>query len=442
MFVDKEKCLGCGVCVQYCPVGVIELKGSVAEIDVEECVECFNCYRNEICPVYAITPSPLEWPRSIRRALSDPQTLYSDSSLPSRMPGTGEYGAVQSNPSDLVWVAIEVGRPHLGTRLHDAEKVAMEAAGSGMSFAPESPLAGLMVDRRTGKMKEDVLNERVLTAVLEGTVRHEKLEGFLNSLEKAGQEIATVMSVSVSVPVRENHPLGLDEILRAQKTGVSNIGRIDLGPERAIREMTHTLHRAAPHGPGNQEFLLTGMASSGDALKGTKERLVKLIEICEAHGAVNFGDTQEGNIFSLILKRTLFRRMGDGAVVGALFDRMDSFQTALEKIKEEALGVALQLTGDIGELMEVCKRVGMTPQRITRSLGIKGRKEKLPSEDTLNIVGLCGHGFVPEAMVRGAVEGIRKQTTTLEKEVTKMAKCCLCGCFNPAQARRVLESMI
>ncbi len=440
MFVDKEKCLGCAVCVQYCPVGAIELKGSVAEIDIEGCVECFNCYRNEICPVYAITPSQLEWPRSIRRTLSDPQTLHSDSNLPIRV--ADEEGSTQSNAPGLVWVAIEVGRPNLGTRLLDAEKVAMGVAGGGMRFNPESPLAGLMLDRQTGKMKEDVLNERVLTAVLEGTVSHEKLEGFLNSLEETGHQIATVMSVSLSVPVSEEPSLRMGEILKAKKIEVSRIGKIDLGLERAIREMTHTLHRATCHGAGNQEFLLTGMASRGGVLKGTKEKLVKLVEICEAHGAVNFGDTQEGNIFSLILKRTLLKRMGDGAIVGALFDHRENFQVALQKIKEEDLGVSLQLTGDIEEMMGICKRIGMTPRRITRSLGITGQREKLPSEDTLSLITLCGHGFVPEGMVRGAVEGIRKQTTTLEKEVTKMAKCCLCGCFNPAQARRVLESMI
>ena len=157
---------------------------------------------------------------------------------------------------------------------------------------------------------------------------------------------------------------------------------------------------------------------------------------------MNFGDTQEGNIFSLILKRTLIRRMGDGAIVGALFDHMENFQMALKKVKEEDLGVSLQLTGDIEEMTEICKKSGMFPQRVTRSLGIKGRKEKLPSEDTLKIMTLCGHGLVPEAMVRAAVEGIRKQNTTVEKEVTKMAKCCLCGCFNPAHAKMVLESMI
>jgi hypothetical protein len=206
--------------------------------------------------------------------------------------------------------------------------------------------------------------------------------------------------------------------------------------------MTHTLHRATHHEPGNQELLLTGMASSGGVLKGTKDKLVKLLEICEAHGAVNFGDTQEGNIFSLILKRTLIRRMGDGAIVGVSFDQMENFQMALKKIKEEDLGVSLQLTGDIDEVTEICKRIGMMPQRITRSLGVIGRREKLPSEDTLNIMTLCGHGFVPEAMVRAAVEGIRKQNTTVEKEVIKMAKCCLCGCFNPGHAKMVLESMV
>jgi Uncharacterized Fe-S center protein len=50
--VDKEKCLGCGQCVDVCPVGAIKLEDGKAVIS-DECLECGAC--ESTCPVGAIS---------------------------------------------------------------------------------------------------------------------------------------------------------------------------------------------------------------------------------------------------------------------------------------------------------------------------------------------------------------------------------------------------
>lgn len=52
--VDKEKCTGCGACVEVCPVNAIKIEKDKAVIN-DECVECGVCV-NE-CPNEAITIS-------------------------------------------------------------------------------------------------------------------------------------------------------------------------------------------------------------------------------------------------------------------------------------------------------------------------------------------------------------------------------------------------
>jgi ferredoxin len=52
--VDGEACVGCGMCVDVCPRGVLALDAKVARIqDLDACIECGACARN--CPVEAIT---------------------------------------------------------------------------------------------------------------------------------------------------------------------------------------------------------------------------------------------------------------------------------------------------------------------------------------------------------------------------------------------------
>ena len=52
--VDVDKCVGCGECVDVCPVEVYELQdGKAVAVHEEECLGCESCV--EVCEADAIT---------------------------------------------------------------------------------------------------------------------------------------------------------------------------------------------------------------------------------------------------------------------------------------------------------------------------------------------------------------------------------------------------
>ncbi len=48
--IDREKCEGCGACVDPCPARLLEMVDGKADVtgDPAECMGCFSCV--EICP--------------------------------------------------------------------------------------------------------------------------------------------------------------------------------------------------------------------------------------------------------------------------------------------------------------------------------------------------------------------------------------------------------
>ncbi|MGQ9571373.1 MAG: indolepyruvate ferredoxin oxidoreductase subunit alpha [Thermodesulfovibrionales bacterium] len=51
--VDIEKCIGCGICVDVCPVNAIKMENRKAHILEDLCTDCSLCVGK--CPVGALT---------------------------------------------------------------------------------------------------------------------------------------------------------------------------------------------------------------------------------------------------------------------------------------------------------------------------------------------------------------------------------------------------
>ena len=197
MIVD-ETCISCGSCIPFCPMGAISLGSETAEIDQDACVECNACVRSEACSTDSLIIPELTWPRSIRRSFSDPAPQHGMTGIPGR--GTeemktndvaGRYGVGEAG------LALDIGRPGVGTYLRDVEKIYQKLVNLGITFEEKNPLTALLKEEDRGAFKEEVLNEKVLSIIIEFKVSSSRLEEVLQVLEKCAAEVDTVFSVGL-----------------------------------------------------------------------------------------------------------------------------------------------------------------------------------------------------------------------------------------------------
>jgi len=67
----------------------------------------------------------------------------------------------------------------------------------GYELAEENPVTHFMSDRKTGKLREDVLNEKAVSAIIEGKCTLEKLPEVLEALKRAAEKVDTVFTVEI-----------------------------------------------------------------------------------------------------------------------------------------------------------------------------------------------------------------------------------------------------
>lgn len=265
MDIDTTKCVGCGNCHIICTMGAISLDADGRSVvNQDECVECSTCYRvlknegywvwfvrairkvlsffhlghlsdTDLCPTGALTPPELTWPRNLRAQFSNPSVVHPGTGVPAR--GTDEIksndvtGRLRRGEAGLV---VEIGRPGIGACFRDVEKVAMALAPLEPVFEPENPVTELIADLKTGRMKAEILNEKVLSAIIELKIGLEKVPALLSVLEKVQHEIDTVISVGVASRCLPDGTIPNEEWVQKAGYALSPNGKTNLGMGRPL----------------------------------------------------------------------------------------------------------------------------------------------------------------------------------------------------------------
>ncbi len=235
MQIDPDLCIGCGQCLPYCPVNAITLEEDISQIDLDECAECGNCLRNAHCPVDAIYQQDLAWPRIVRSILSDVLTIAVESGISGR--GTEEMKTNEVTGRfkfGFAGIAIEVGRPVLGARLYDVEKIAQAVASLNVEFEKNNPVTSMMSDPKTGKFKNELINEKVLSAIIEFVVKLEQLPELFRILEKVAAKIETVFSLDVATRICSDGRVPTSPYIEGAGLWIAPNGKTNVGLGRPL----------------------------------------------------------------------------------------------------------------------------------------------------------------------------------------------------------------
>ncbi len=233
----EEACTGCALCVPYCPMNAIasEGKARTVQIDPDECAECGVCFRANVCPVDALVEEAHPWPRSVRSAFSNPLVVHKDTRVPGRGTEESKTNEVTGQfRKGFIGVTAEMGRPGVGVRFRDVEKVTMALARAKVVFAPNNPVTHLMTNKTTGKLNDDILNEKVCSAMIETTSPIGNLPNVIQELRKAAPKIDSVFSLTFSSRLDEDGTAPCERILEDLNVPLYINGKINIGLGRPL----------------------------------------------------------------------------------------------------------------------------------------------------------------------------------------------------------------
>lgn len=244
MRIDPEKCTACAQCPDYCPVTCIFEGDGIYIIDENECVECGVCLRDSGCPTVAIymPEESNRYPRSIRAAFSDPGVQYPEELFPDLRQGGRGTEEMKTNdvtgnfPHGEFGMALEFGRPGVGTRLKEVEKVTTLLTSLGVRFEDSNALYFLLEDPEKGTLKEELAKEKVLSIIVEFTIPEAMLERVVAELSEALKTVDTVVSWGLVTRFEEDGSLPVTGCLEKLGFKVRPNAKVNMGMGRPLIE--------------------------------------------------------------------------------------------------------------------------------------------------------------------------------------------------------------
>lgn len=240
VLIDQERCIGCGICIPYCPRNAIKLDPKIkkAYIVAEECVECGTCTRIVMCPRDAIVDVIEGYVREIKAQFSNPYVLHPSTGIPGR-------GTEEMKTNDVtgrfkkgeVGFAIDIGRPFVGVTFAEISRFIKTLNTVGVIWERANPILYLLKGGlEVGEFPDELKDVKIHSAVLEFKVPITKVKDVIEKLKYLAETTDTVFSLGVISRVEDDLTIPVIEILRELGLEVSPWAKTNVGLGKPLIE--------------------------------------------------------------------------------------------------------------------------------------------------------------------------------------------------------------
>ncbi len=218
--------------------------------------------------------------------------------------------------------------------------------------------------------------------------------------------------------------------------------------------MTNTLHRFGAAETFRDDYIVFAIASKGKNDQNSLPKLRRFLELAIPFKPVNLGDARHGGAlrpskdmhptshwnretkpdFDAVLKG-----LDHPTTCAAVFDNKVAAEDFVKRVKEEDLGLSVNISTSIDGAEQCCFHAGIPRHSVGYSLGFEGKTEKLPNSQVLLLSTMCGHGMVSNSLAKKMIDWVKEGRRTPEEAASYLTRFCSCGVFNPSRAKRILE---
>jgi hypothetical protein len=206
--------------------------------------------------------------------------------------------------------------------------------------------------------------------------------------------------------------------------------------------MTHSLHRRGSAESLENDYVLLVTAASGINHIGSKERMRQVLDLVWEVGPANIGSYDAGTILAGYSIDDIKAALNEVPRVRCSFSSKEKIQEIIRRLKEMDLGLSITVEGPTAIIENTCRELGIKPHSLNMSLDIWGKREKLPPEEILEFVTMCGHGLVSQHLVKKCIDEVKNGKKTPGEAAKLIGRPCVCGIFNPDRAEQLLQKYV
>jgi hypothetical protein len=218
--------------------------------------------------------------------------------------------------------------------------------------------------------------------------------------------------------------------------------------------MTNTLHRFGSAESFRDDYVVIAVPSRGKNDQNVLPKLRRFLQLALQFKPVNLGDARHGgairpsrhmNPLSHWRRDNTpdFQAVIEGldapTTVAAVFDNVAAAEAFVGRLKQEDMGVSINISTSIQGALQCCEAAGITRHSAGYSLGFEGKTEHLPNGDVLALATMCGHGMVSASLAKKMIDWVREGRRTPEEASCYLTRFCSCGIFNQVRATRILK---